>query len=78
MHGAPLSNRLRWKEVCTFVRVINIMIHANFNSNNYVTGFGFCEGPNLDFCHRMMTWNLQQCLALPRWHMMYLVVVHQM
>jgi hypothetical protein len=34
----------------------------------HVKGFGFCEGLNLGFSHRKLTRPLQQCLALPRWH----------
>jgi hypothetical protein len=36
----------------------------------YVEGFGFCEGSNIGFSHRKLTWPLQHCLALPRWHVM--------
>jgi hypothetical protein len=34
----------------------------------YVKGFGFCEGSNIGFSHRKLTWSLQHCLAQPRWH----------
>jgi hypothetical protein len=33
-----------------------------------IEGFGFCEGSNIGFSHRKLTWPLQHCLALPRWH----------
>jgi hypothetical protein len=38
----------------------------------YVKGFGFCEGSNIGFSHRKLTWPLQHSLALPRWRVMKL------
>jgi hypothetical protein len=37
-----------------------------------VKGFGFCEGSNIGFSHRKLTWPLQHCLALPRWNVITL------
>jgi hypothetical protein len=69
MRGAPLSSRLQWKFAHRFL-VTSVINHAIFWWL-CVQGFGFCEGPNLGFSHRKLTWPLQHCLALPRWHVIY-------
>jgi hypothetical protein len=40
----------------------------------WLKGFGFCEGSNIGFSHRKLTWPLQHCLALPRWHVITIIL----
>jgi hypothetical protein len=39
-----------------------------------VKGFDFCQGSNIGFSHRKLTWPLQHCLALPRWHVIIYIM----
>lgn len=59
-------------KVCTFLIVTNV-----FNLVTFVCyGFGLCEGPNSGFTHGKMPRTLQQCLALPCWHVMCPKIFH--
>jgi hypothetical protein len=63
--GVPFSNRLRWKFAHRY-RLLTLSIVWIFVA--VVKGFGFCEGSNIGFSHRKLTWPIRHCLALPRWH----------
>jgi hypothetical protein len=55
--------------------------HQHYQSYKFlwleVKGFGFCEGSNLGFSHRKLTWPLQHCLALTRWHVKIIYNINQ-